>query len=108
MIRTALLILGSRNHQGPPNIDPTFFSSVVLLHLLCSKLVMIPRSWLLDVAPRLRSAFSCAARAPSWRTSASNIFCLTACLCMLGTTSLEVGNGAAPGAAGPPPYSGRA
>jgi len=62
---------------------------------------MKPLSCVVNIAPRFRSPFWCAMRAASWRSSAANIFCVSAWLRILDDVAVAVKNGVDPGTAWP-------
>src|SRR5581483_2604415 len=67
--------------------------------LCCERFMMKPRNWVVNIAPRFRSPFWCAMRAASWRSSAANIFCVSAWLRILDDVAVAVKNGVDPGTA---------
>ena len=58
---------------------------------------MVPRNCVVNIAPRFRSPFWCAMRAASCRSSAANIFCVSAWLRILDVVAVAVRNGVDPG-----------
>src|SRR5258708_20377268 len=67
--------------------------------LCCERFMIVPRNWVVNIAPRFRSPFWCAMRAASWRSSAANIFCVSAWLRILDDVAVPLRNGVDPGTA---------
>src|SRR5258708_20195138 len=64
--------------------------------LCCERFMIVPRNWVVNIAPRFRSPFWCAMRAASWRSSAANIFCVSAWLLILDAVSVALRHGLYP------------